>query len=136
MKNRKYMIGFCLLAIALFIMVAKNFKQSMQYYMTVSEFYQQREKVSDREFRLSGRVVEGSILKKNPAKPQYSFDIIEGGQRVAVEYHGFAPDTFNDKSTVVVRGYFDDTKQVFFANHLLAKCASKYEAKLSEGEQS
>jgi cytochrome c-type biogenesis protein CcmE len=54
-----------------------------------------------------------------------------GPKTVQVIYRGLAPDTFKDTSDVVVRGKLDQKKMVFYADHLLAKCASKYEAKLN-----
>ncbi len=50
-------------------------------------------------------------------------------------YKGFVPDTFKEGSDVVVTGSFDD-KGSFVATEILAKCASKYEAKLEESHQS
>ncbi len=128
--KKKYFIGFALIIAALIFFVLGSFKDSMQYYLTVDELLDATELVQDQEFRLSGKVVQGSIQKPHPDQPRYEFDITAGGKSVHVRYQGLAPDTFNDSSSVVVTGRFDATKRVFEAHHLLAKCASKYEAKL------
>ena len=58
---------------------------------------------------------------------KYEFVVEDLGKEVKVTYVGLVPDTFKDGSEVVVegRGRADD---LFEADSLMAKCASKYQA--------
>jgi cytochrome c-type biogenesis protein CcmE len=132
MNRKKYFFGFAMIITALLLLIVVNFKQSMQYYMTVDEMYGSLPLLQNREFRLSGTVVKGSLRQTtDDGSPVYDFIIANGPKTVQVIYRGLAPDTFKDTSDVVVRGKLDQKKMVFYADHLLAKCASKYEAKLN-----
>lgn len=76
--------------------------------------------------RVKGRIVVGSI-KKDP-KP-VAFTIAEAGKSLDVIYVGTEPlpDLFKDRAEAVVEGTMR-ADGVFEADHLQAKCASKYEA--------
>jgi cytochrome c-type biogenesis protein CcmE len=81
----------------------------------------------DYQLRLTGRVKEGTI-EKNPSERRITFVVIDhDSAEMKSTYVGVVPDTFRDKSEVVVTGNYDKARDVFVANHLLAKCPSKYQ---------
>ena len=85
--------------------------------------------LADRRVQLAGcRVVDGSI-NWDQYHHRPSFTISDGEHSILVEYTGSAvlPDTFKDKSQVVLEGRFLADRQVFNAEVVLAKCPSKYE---------
>lgn len=131
--SRNVVVGALCVIVALLVLVVGHFKSSFQYYVTVDELMADLKRYEGREVKLAGAVVDESVIKSRPEKPIYQFQIENEGVTIAVRYEGLAPDTFNDQSTVVVTGRYIKEKGQFEAHHLLAKCASKYEAKLPTG---
>jgi cytochrome c-type biogenesis protein CcmE len=107
------------------LVVAMTRPGGMAYYLTVSEFVQSPDRSGD-DFRISGKVAEGSI-ERLPSGQDVNFVMTDGSAVLAVAYHGIVPDAFVDRADVVVEGQVrqDGT---FQAHTLLAKCPSKYEA--------
>src|SRR5688572_26960457 len=103
--KKKYIFGFLAIIVALILLVVSNFKESMQYYVTVDEMYQSLPLLGERDFRLSGSVVRGSLKVSKEQPATYTFIVANGGKNIQVIYRGLAPDTFNDRSNVVVTGH-------------------------------
>jgi cytochrome c-type biogenesis protein CcmE len=76
--------------------------------------------------RLAGTVAPGSI-KHLPGRIEFVLE--EEGKTLPVSYVGSdpLPDTFVDKSQALVEGRPSDDGR-FVAEHVQAKCASKYES--------
>ena len=100
------------------------------YFYDVDQLPELGDKVYQKNLRIKGRIVAGSIQAK--AKPVV-FTIAETGQPLTVRYVGEEPlpDLFKDHAEAVVEGKMA-ADGVFEANHLQAKCASKYEAMAPE----
>jgi cytochrome c-type biogenesis protein CcmE len=77
---------------------------------------------------MGARVVKGSITR-DVATQTITFRATDGTAVFPVVYRGLAPDTFTDEADVVVEGRLD-RNGTFHATTLLAKCGSRYEAKL------
>ncbi len=79
-----------------------------------------------REVRIRGFVQTGSILRQGGDKAYFVME--QSGYRLNISYLGKTqiPDTFADGAPVRVDGYMK-TKDVFIANRIEAKCASKYQ---------
>jgi len=100
---------------------------AMVYYLTVGEFLERQGHADLGEnFRINGRVVEGTI-RKPPGGLGARFVMTDGTRQLAVAYSKETPDTFVDGSEVVVEGSLG-SDGTFSAHTLLAKCPSKYEA--------
>jgi cytochrome c-type biogenesis protein CcmE len=80
----------------------------------------------DREFKVHGNVVEGT-LRQDGADDTYYFVIEFKGRRLKVAYDDLLPDTFVEGGEVVLTGRLDEDAMVFLANEMTAKCPSKYE---------
>lgn len=80
----------------------------------------------EKRLNLKGRIVAGSIDKSSQS---LAFVLEDGGKTLPVRYVGKAPlpDLFKDHAEAQVTGTFA-TDGCFEAEHLQAKCASKYEA--------
>lgn len=106
-------------------------QESKSYYVTIAELKQQGDSALTKRLRVAGNVVPGSIKRQGTV---VEFQLAENDQTLNVIYKGTEapPDTFRDESQALVEGNFgrDGT---FHANHLQAKCASKYAPK-KEGE--
>ncbi len=105
---------------------------STAYYKNVSEVNKMGDRALGKRFKVGGDVVKGSI-KRNGA--EVSFQIVElnnanPGQILQVTYTGNdpLPDTFRDGAQALADGRMNPDG-TFTANHVQAKCASKYEVK-------
>ena len=108
------------------------------YYFTVAELHAQEADFVGRKIKLAGKVVPGSI-QKDDTTMDLRFEIWEpvhgtavaANYRKPVYYKGIVPDTFRDESDVILEGVTGQDG-IFVADHLLAKCPSKYESKSYE----
>jgi cytochrome c-type biogenesis protein CcmE len=125
MKKKKFLIGFGLVIAAIGYLVYTGATETTLYYVTVSEL--QAAPVYEKNIRLNGKVVGGSIQRDEVGTMRVRFMAEEGGKQTRVVYTGVVPDTFKDGSEVVVEGTYgkDGT---FTAHTLFAKCPSKYES--------
>jgi cytochrome c-type biogenesis protein CcmE len=103
-------------------------KESMSYYMTIAEL-KQDQSIQFKRVRVAGSVVPGSIARHGLT---VEFKLQENELTLPVTYQGTEapPDTFKDDSQALVEGEYGKDG-VFHANHLQAKCASKYAPKQS-----
>ena len=127
-KKISYLIGFCLIAGSIAFILLTSFRSSLQYYLTVSELKAAEKNYVERTLKVAGRAA--SIVRENQGtKSLYRFQVNEGGKSIPVSYRGIVPDTFKEGSEVVVTGRLMPDGSLE-ATEILAKCASKYEAKL------
>jgi cytochrome c-type biogenesis protein CcmE len=105
--------------------------ESKSYYVTIAEL-RNDENATEKRLRVAGNVLPGSIKRQGTT---VEFILVENDQKLPVIYKGTEapPDTFKDDSQALVEGKFHKDG-VFRANHLQAKCASKYAPK-KDGEQ-
>ena len=127
-KKAVYLVGFCLIAGSIAFILLTSFRSSLQYYLTVSELKAGEKNYVERTLKVAGRAA--SVVRENEGvKSLYRFQVNEGGKSIPVSYRGIVPDTFKEGSEVVVTGRLMPDGS-FEATEILAKCASKYEAKL------
>lgn len=129
-KNAKFIVGAVMILSAIVYLGVTGFQQDLSYYKTVDEVYAMGKDAYDKQLRVAGNVVAGTIDRSNsPMK----FQIAANAKVINVAYvgNGPVPDTFQDECETVVQGKFNNSG-VFEANHIQAKCASKYETKLEE----
>ena len=127
MQNRaKFGVGIGVIVVALSFLAWLGYGESKTYYHTIAEY--QTLNASDRahRIRLAGIVVEGSI---KTGSGRVDFTLEEQGKTLPITYVGSdpLPDTFKDKSQALVEGR-PGADGRFVAEHVQAKCASKYEA--------
>lgn len=130
----KLIVGMTVVALALGFFIFTTFtdktSNAFLYYYTVQEALADSEKIGDSAVRVGGRVVPGTI-RREPEARRVDFKIadeLEPARQIDVTYgSSITPDTFKDKSEVLVEGKFapDGT---FHADTLFAKCPSKYES--------
>jgi cytochrome c-type biogenesis protein CcmE len=125
--NRKFIAAGAVIALAALAIVFVAMQGSSVYYVTIAEFHgKQATLAADKEVRVAGKVVPGSITRDERTK-EVSFvamDKADPSQTMKVVYDKIVPDTFKDEAEVVVTGTY--TNGVFSANEMLAKCPSKY----------
>lgn len=111
-----------------------GYTESKTYYHTIEELAALRGADAERRLRVGGHVVPGSIERM---RGRVDFRIEAEGRELAVSYVGSSPlpDTFADRAEALVEGRLRPDGR-FEADHVQAKCASKYEAKPGDGYQS
>jgi cytochrome c-type biogenesis protein CcmE len=102
-------------------------KDTKTYYKTIPELEKMGTQAQGQRLRVGGDVEPGSIVKDGS---RVSFQLHQGAKILNVVYVGSdpLPDTFKDNAQALAEGRLAANGQ-FEANHIQAKCASKYEAK-------
>lgn len=102
-------------------------KDTKTYYKTIPELEKMGAQAQEQKLRVGGEIQPGSIVKNGSS---VSFQLHQGADTLNVIYTGSdpLPDTFKDNATALAEGRLT-ANGVFEANHIQAKCASKYEAK-------
>ena len=128
-------IGVVLLAIAYFAFAGYN--EGKAYYKTIDEVATLSADDAEKRLRVAGLVKDGTIERDGRELRFVLAQSIHSDENtMVVNYVGTAPvpDTFKDRAEAVVEGKRlpDGT---FEADHIQAKCASKYEAKYGADAQ-
>ncbi len=124
-RNKKVYIAFAVVLAAMAYLIFGGFnQQTMVYYSTVKELKEQGSQAYGRGFRVSGKVVPGSVQVATD-RVRASFDIEEEGEVLHVVYDGVLPDTFKENIDVLVEGKMAESG-TFQAANVFTKCASKY----------
>jgi len=123
-RRLKFGIGVGLILLVVAWLAVSGFEQSKTYYVTVNELL--NGKAARERVRLGGVVVAGSIERRGG---QVTFRVAQDAASVPVVYVGSdtLPDTFVGGAQAIVEGNYS-AEGVFQADHIQAKCASKYQA--------
>jgi len=122
----KFGVGITVIVLALSFLAWLGYGESKTYYHTISEYQTLTGSDRTHRMRIAGTVVPGTIQH---VTGRVNFELEEQGKTLAVSYVGTdpLPDTFADKAQALVEGR-PDANGRFVAEHVQAKCASKYEA--------
>jgi len=126
-RNRaKFGVGISVIVVALAFLAWLGYGESKTYYHTIAEYQSLQGSARNHRMRLAGTVAPGSIRH---VSGRTDFVLEEQGKTLPVSYIGSEPlpDTFVDKSQALVEGRPSPDGK-FVAEHVQAKCASKYEA--------
>ena len=125
-KQAKFGIGIGVIVAVLAFLAWLGYGESKTYYHTIAELQTLKGSAKTQRMRVAGTVAAGSIRR---LAGRVDF-VLEGeGKSLPVSYVGSdpLPDTFVDKSQALVEGR-PAADGRFVAEHVQAKCASKYEA--------
>jgi cytochrome c-type biogenesis protein CcmE len=125
-KQAKFGIGISVIVISLGFLAWLGYGESKTYYHTIAELPTLNGSARTQRMRVGGTVETGSIRR---LAGRVDF-VLEGeGKKLPVSYVGSdpLPDTFVDKAQALVEGRPASDGR-FVAEHVQAKCASKYEA--------
>ena len=125
-KQAKFGIGISVIVVSLGFLAWLGYGESKTYYHTIAELSTLSGSARTQRMRVGGTVETGSIRRLSG---RVDF-VLEGeGKKLPVSYVGSdpLPDTFVDKSQALVEGRPASDGR-FVAEHVQAKCASKYEA--------
>lgn len=122
-KFKPIIISLVVLSVISYLIYA-GVRDTMTYFLTVSEVLAQPFENQDQTLRVGGNVSPGSV-KWDPKNLRLLFTIQDEKASIAVDYQGVVPDSFKPGREVIVEGtYTGDGK--FKATTIMPKCASKY----------
>lgn len=127
MKTRaKFGVGITVILFSLVFLAWLGYGESKTYYHTITEYQGLQGSDRTHRMRIAGTVVPGTIQYLSG---RVNFSLEEQGKTLTISYVGTdpLPDTFKDKAQALVEGR-PDANGRFVAEHVQAKCASKYEA--------
>ena len=81
-------------------------------------------KVANKQIRIGGLVVEGSVKRINASHAIFVVTDLE--EEVTINYHGILPDLFREGQGVVAKGKYNALDNVFESSDLLVKHDEKY----------
>jgi cytochrome c-type biogenesis protein CcmE len=125
-KQAKFSIGIGIILISLGVLAWLGYGESKTYYHTIAELKVLEGSARSHRIRVGGTVGSGSIRRLSG---RVDFMLEGEGKSLPVSYVGSdpLPDTFFiDKSQALVEGTLAGNGS-FVADHVQAKCASKYQ---------
>ena len=125
-KQIKFGIGIGVIVVSMGFLAWLGYGESKTYYHTIAELQTLQGRALKQRVRAGGTVAPNSI-RRSSGKVEF---VLEGeGKSIPVTYIGSdpLPDTFVDKAQALVEGRLGADGH-FVAEHVQAKCASKYEA--------
>lgn len=125
-KQAKFGIGIGIIVVSLAFLAWLGYGESKTYYHTIAELQTLSGSARTQRMRVAGTVEDGSIRHLSG---RIDFVLVGEGKTLPVSYIGTdpLPDTFKDKAQALVEGRPGPDGR-FVAEHVQAKCASKYEA--------
>jgi len=123
----RFGIAAGVVALAIAGLIGFSIAGATAYYRTPAEMNAGSYKPNER-IRVAGVVVKGSVVRDGSVT---SFSIEDGKATLPVTTAALLPDTFAAGVTVVAEGSMGSTVGVFTATDVLAKCPSKFSAKVS-----
>jgi len=125
-RQAKFAIGIGVIVVSMAFLAWLGYGESKTYYHTLVELDTLKGSARTERMRIGGSVQSGSIHR---VTGRVDF-VLEGeGKSLPVSYVGSdpLPDTFVDNSQALIEGR-PAADGRFVADHIQAKCASKYEA--------
>ncbi len=125
-KRSSRIIIISLVTLSIFgYLIYTGIRDTMTYYLTVSEVLAKPLKSSEEIVRVGGNVSADSV-KWDPKDLRLYFIMSDESASLNVDYRGVIPDSFKPGREVIIDGiYRGDGK--FIATKIMPKCASKYE---------
>lgn len=126
MKKRRLklsMIGLVTVGIIGYL-VYTGIRDTMLYYLTVSELIENASQMSTEGVRVGGKVIEGSVTW-NPKDLSLRFVMRDDKNTLPVVYQGVVPDSFKQGRKAIIEGVYRDG--VLKASQIMPTCPSKYE---------
>lgn len=124
-KQVKFGIGVSVIVVSMACLAWMGYGESKTYYHTIAELQTLKGSDLTHRMRIGGTVEPGSIHRMTG---RIDFVLQGEGKTLPVSYVGSdpLPDTFVDNSQALVEGRPAPDGR-FVAEHVQAKCASKYE---------
>lgn len=118
-----FVVGVLATAAAVFYIILDGADDAVFAY-TVEEAVEKQTQLEGKTFKVSGKVVPGSI-ENTPGTLDTTFKIAHGDGTMTIKYDQPLPDTFKDHAQVIAEG--EMMEDHLMARQIIAKCPSKYE---------
>lgn len=105
------------------ILTLQAFKENLMFYIEISEVAQGNAP-KDRNFRVGGLVVEGSVTRI-PGELEVEFTLTDLNEQLTVYYNGILPDLFREGQGIIAHGRLENSGR-FIADQVLAKHDENY----------
>lgn len=122
-KRRAIFVGILALGISAAAAVGVvSMNQNMMFFISPSDV-QTQDFSPDRQFRLGGLVVDGSV-KQSDETLRVEFAVTDGGAEVPIVFEGILPDLFREGQGIIAHGFLRNGR--FEAHEVLAKHDEEY----------
>ena len=128
-QRRKFVILIVAFSVVTFGWITIGTGADEVPYLSIEQLLTEGHAMPQENFRLGGYVQEGSIIYADD-RLSVEFTMLQEDTHLKVHYKGLTPDMFRDDAEVIVEGQL--VGELFVANNLMTKCASRYEADLSD----
>lgn len=129
----KIVVGGVVILLAVAYLVMAALPSGTAYYLTVSELSEMGARAQTEQTRISGNVVQGTIVQSAESQ-DVRFQVEDGSGRLTVVYSGVLSDIFGDHVQVVVEGK-QGLDGVYYAEKVFAKCPSRFEEATPTGSE-
>lgn len=136
-RQKRFAVGIGVILAALAYFAFVGYQEGKSYYKTIDEVMAMGADEKDMRLRVAGVVEPGSVARDGRELTFTLTQLTDNASRsLAVAYTGSdpVPDTFKDGADAIVEGH-RLPNGTFEADHIQAKCASKYEAKYGADAQ-
>lgn len=99
-----------------------SLNQNMMFFISPSDVLAE-EMPPDRQFRLGGLVVDGSVRHAEDSL-EVQFEVTDGAHQLPVVFEGILPDLFREGQGIIAHGFLRDGR--FHAHEVLAKHDETY----------
>jgi len=125
-KRRLMMVGFLVVGVALATTIAlQALNDNLNVFYTATQVHA-GEAPKDRNIRLGGMVVEGSLKRSSSGNElTVKFDVTDTQETVTVAYSGILPDLFKEGRGIITTGRINE-QGMFVAEEVLAKHDENY----------
>ena len=110
------------ISIIALVFIILNFRDNIVFFYSPSEL--KAVEVEEKQIRVGGLVVEGSVRKINASNTVFTITDLEDD--LVINYQGLLPDLFREGQGIVAKGKLDTKKNEFYSNDLLVKHDEKY----------
>ena len=123
-QQRMLAVGLAAAGVAIAtILTLQAFQENLMFYIEISDVVQ-GDVPEDRNFRVGGLVVEGSV-KREPGQLAVEFTLTDLDNQLPVYYDGILPDLFREGQGIIAHGRMDNSGR-FVADEVLAKHDENY----------
>ena len=123
-QQRMLAVGLTAAGVAIAtILTLQAFQENLMFYIEISDVVQ-GDAPKDRNFRVGGLVVEGSV-KREPGQLAVEFTLTDLDNQLPVYYDGILPDLFREGQGIIAHGRMDNSGR-FVADEVLAKHDENY----------
>jgi cytochrome c-type biogenesis protein CcmE len=127
MQNRKFVALILVVAVVTVGWIVTGTGPEEVPYVSIKQLQSNAGQWQQNRIRLGGLVEDGSISYSDD-RLNVDFIIKQEQAQLPVRYRGLTPDMFAEGAEVIIEGNLEG--EVFMADNLMTKCASRYEAEI------